>query len=89
MKKAWITILGIINLLVATAAVTYLCYATIRIGWEWGLGLPILIMAIVTLTAGIFTLREKSFGCGFISLIIFGAVLIFFIILFVVAGSYR
>ena len=82
MKKYLITILGILNLIVAGSAVIYLCAGMIVDEWDWYWGFPTLIVVIVNLTAGIFALRWRVLGCAFAGLAILGVVIIYFLVLF-------
>ena len=82
MKKTWITILGIISLLVTgTAAAYYIILVIDKSDACLPEGLPPLVIAIFALIAGIFTLRNKSLGWGFGGLTMLIALIIYFGIL--------
>ena len=85
MKRALIKILGITNLVFSgIAAIFYLYWlnkdTSVALSW----GLPVLITAIFTLLAGIFTLRKRSLGWAFTGIAILGAGVIYFLILLVI-----
>ena len=80
MKKVWI--LGIANLVGSGAAAFYYVFWVIKfpsVAFSWAL--PVLITMIVTLTAGIFTFRNKNVGWGFAGLSMIGAGIIYFLVL--------
>ena len=81
MNKNLIIILAILNLTVSVIAVVYYCLWLVRAASDaltWGL--PVLITAIFTLIAGIFTFKKRSFGWALAGLSILGAVIIFLLV---------
>jgi hypothetical protein len=63
MRRVWITVLGILNLIAFGSLTTYYIVwllASASDAFTWGL--PVLVAAVVALICGIFTLKRKSWG---------------------------
>jgi phosphatidylserine synthase len=81
MKRVWITILGILNIIASgLLAAVYYCGFDLYTGvtqdaFTWGLPMP--IAAILALICGIFTLKRKSWRWAVTGLIVAGAALLY------------
>lgn len=82
MKRAWIKILGILNIIVGGSLVLYYCVwllESVSDAFTWGL--PILMAAILALICGIFSLKRGRGEWAVAGLVVAGAVGIYLLIL--------
>jgi hypothetical protein len=73
MKKVWITILGIINIILGSSTLGLRCYGWIskgEISGDFIWDLPLLIPAILALICGIFTLKKRSWKWAVAGLVV-------------------
>lgn len=85
MKRVWIKILGILNIIACGSLVLYNYVwfsergASPSNAFTWGL--PVLVAAILALICGIYTLKRKSWGRAVTGLIVAGVAWIYCLIL--------
>jgi hypothetical protein len=81
-KRPLVIALGIINLAFAGIAAVYFCVWVIEhASGAFTIGLPVLVAAIFTLVAGIFSLKKGSLGWALAGICIIGAIILFFILI--------
>jgi hypothetical protein len=81
-KKPLAITLGIINLVFAGMAAAYFGLWVIEhASGAFTIGLPVLIAAVFTLIAGIFSLKKRSLRWALAGLGIIGAIILFFVII--------
>ena len=90
MKKVWIIILAVLNLIAFGLILSYYCWffsaLSIQDAFTWGL--PWLIAALLSLVSGILTLTKKKWGCGFAGFFLALIILfIYFLILLTDLGT--
>ena len=81
MKRVWVIILGILNIVAGVSLVIVHSWLDWHAYYAFTWGLPLLIAAIVSLICGIFTLKRKSWRWAVTGFLFTGAGWIYFGIL--------